>query len=275
MHIYHALVTMSWGWFFSIVLSFFVLVNLLFAWVYFIVGAEYLGIDSTHTSWHQFWEVFFFSTQTFTTVGYGRVNPQGLLTGAIASIEALLGLLAFALATGLMYGRFARPRANILFIENTLISPYRNNSTGMMFRIVHVNQSQVIDAEATVILSLVEPTGAQGAMTRNFYPLELERRHITFFAQPWTIVHPITEQSPLWGMTKEAFKEASGEIVILIKGYDDTFDNVIHARSSYIAEEFEWGAKFTPMITSSDTAFIAFDIQKLSKYDKVELPRQD
>jgi inward rectifier potassium channel len=269
MNIYHVLITMSWGRFLVIVFVVFIALNLIFAGIYFLIGAEYLGIDRTHAPVHQFWEVFFFSTQTFTTVGYGRVNPQGLLTGAVASVEALLGLLSFALATGLMYGRFARPRSNILFSDNALIAPYRDGS-GMMFRIVHVNQSQVIDAEVTVILSIVEPTGINGAMTRSFYTIELERRHITFFTQPWTLVHPINEQSPLWGMTKESFKEAGGEIVILIKGYDDTFDNMIHARSSYIADEFVWGAKFVPMITASETAFVAFDIDRLSDYAMVE-----
>jgi inward rectifier potassium channel len=268
LHIYHWLITMPWTWFLCLVFAVFLAANFLFAGIYYAIGTEYLGIDQTHSVWMRFWEVFFFSTQTFTTVGYGRVNPQGLLTGAIASIEALIGLLAFALATGLMYGRFARPRANIIFSSHALISPYKEG-IGLMFRIVHINQSQVIDAEATVILSMVERM-PEGDMRRNFYPLELERKHITFFTQPWTLVHPITEQSPIWGMNEEQFRAARGEIIILIKGYDDTFDNMIHARSSYIADEFVWNAKFVSIITPSEKVFLGFDIHRIDEF--IQLP---
>ena len=145
---------------------FYILINLLFAGVYYLAGIEHLSGLKTGSAWQNFSEIFFFSTQTFTTVGYGRISPVGFITSAIATFEAFLGLLSFAIATGLFYGRFSRPRAFLKFSDHAIIAPYKNG-IALMLRMAPFKNNQLFDAEARLTLAM--KINENGNASNRFY----------------------------------------------------------------------------------------------------------
>ena len=185
-----------------------------------------------------FAESFFFSCQTFTTVGYGRISPVSFTASAIAALEALLGLLSLALATGLLYGRFSKPVAHLRFSENALIAPFKDINA-LMLRVAPFKNTNLIDVEAKLTLGLI--VEENGKKVNNFYQLELEYKTINSLSLSWTIVHPITEKSPLYGFTKEDFENTKGELIVFVKAFDDLFSNIVVAISSYTFSEVKHG----------------------------------
>ncbi|WNM18819.1 ion channel [Flavobacterium capsici] len=255
--------------FMVIVVNFYVLVNLLFACVYYVVGVEHLVGVSATTKLDQFGMAFFFSIQTFTTVGYGHISPSGFMTSMIASIEALSGLLSFAIATGLFYGRFSMPKAHVRFSENALIAPY-GNGTALMFRMTPYKNTNLTDAEAKVTLGMV--LEENGKFVNKFYTLDLELDKINALTLSWTLVHPITENSPLYKLTAENFKNDEGEILVFFKTFDDMFSSNVVKRTSYTFKEVVYGAKFKPMFSkSTDDNKTILHIDKLNDFEKVDL----
>ena len=223
-----------------VLVAYFIL-NLLFAGLYCLVGIRHLTGADVSTPFRGFLSAFFFSTQTLTTVGYGAIAPSDILTNSIASFEALLGLMGFALATGLLVGRVSRPSARIAFSEKLLVAPYEDG-TSLQFRIANQRSNSLMELDAKVLLMTVDDT-AEG-LKRDFVPLRLERSSVYFFPLTWTIVHPIDEKSPLWGKTAADWERLQAELLILIKGYDETFSQSVHVRYSYTHDELLWGAKF-------------------------------
>jgi len=263
--IYQWLISMSWIKFCGLIFSGYLVVNLFFATLYFIGGeANFEGIE-TNNDFDRFLNEFFFSTQTFTTVGYGRINPVGVYSNIISSIESLTGLLSLALATGLLYGRFVRPFAKILYSDNAVIAPYKDK-TGFQFRIANKRADhQMVDTEVDVLLSRIEND------TVKFYNLELEYKKISLFTATWTVNHPIDENSPLFGQTEEDLKSTDSEFIILIKGFDDTFAQVVHSRSSYKYNEIIWGAKFASVYGKSELGRTTIELDKISDIYSVPL----
>lgn len=263
LNIFNRLIVCSWTKFISLILSFFLFTNLLFAFLYELVGVENLiGINNTNYM-TRFWDAFFFSAQTLTTVGYGRIAPVGSLTSAIAAIESLMGLLIFALFTGLLYGRFSRPIARIQFSKRAIITPYFD-MTGFMFRIVNERANHLINLRAEIILSIIEYK-EDGSPRRQYITLNLERDKVNFFPTNWTIVHPIIESSPIFGLSKEDLMIRKAEFLILISGTEDTFNQKVFSNNSYSAEEIDFDVKFSPMFTDEIGAgFIHLDLRKLS-----------
>jgi inward rectifier potassium channel len=266
---YHRLITMSWWAFLATVFLFYSFLNLIFACVYVIIGVDYLAGMNVGQSLHPFWEAFFFSAQTLTTVGYGRVSPTGFLTNGVAAFEALVGLLLIALATGMLYGRFSRSLPRIRFSKNLVISPYMDIN-GAMFRIIHERDNELIDLVVEVSLSCLEEL-PNGKKVRMYYPLELERDRVNFFPLNWTIVHPITQDSPLYGMSEAEMKEKDSEFLIMIKAIDDTFMQQVHVRYSYHHEEVVYGAKFNPLFDSGNAQQIHVNISDLDDYREASL----
>jgi inward rectifier potassium channel len=241
LNFYHALITMSWRRFNFLIFLLYILVNIFFATLYVLFGTQHLAGATGITLQERFFDAFFFSAQTFTTVGYGRISPLGLAPSIIAAIESLAGLLGFALATGLLYGRFSRPVAKIIFSNKAVIAPYKG-VTAFEFKIANTLKHELIEAEAEVILSAKE--SAEPNAIRYYEPLSLERKKITFLPSTWTIVHPITENSRLFGMTPEDLEISDAEFIIIIKAFDDTFSQQVYSRSSYKFNEIVWGAKY-------------------------------
>ena len=187
------------------------------------------------TTWSKFKELFFFSTETFTTVGYGRVNPVGDGVNIVAAIESMNGFLSFALATGLIYGRFSKPKAYLAFSENALISPYKDIK-GLMFRFASYKDNHTL-TNVEIKVNAGFTVQENDSPVFKFYDLELERSHVDSLAMNWTVVHPIDEKSPLSGFTPEDMQALDMELYVLVRGFDDVYSNNVLQRTSYTHHE--------------------------------------
>lgn len=266
---YHTMVNIPRWKFFIIIILFYFFVNFIFAAMYYGIGVEHLNGINAVSALDKFGQSFFFSVQTFTTVGYGHISPTGFATSFIASVEALFGLLSFAIATGLFYGRFSKPKAHIKFSENALIAPYKEG-TALMLRLTPFKNTNLTDAEATVTLGI--QIEEKGILTNKFYTLDLELAKINALNLSWTLVHPITESSPLYKLSKEDFASIDGEILVFLKVFDDMFSTTVVRRSSYSFNEIIFGAKFSPMFSRSDNQNkTILHIDKLNSFEKVKL----
>ncbi len=264
---YHYLISIPW-WKFNLWIVFsYVLINAFFGLIYLTIGTEGLvGIDG-HSIAERYLQAVFFSTQTFTTVGFGRIAPVGILSNVAAALESLTGLLSFAFATGLVYGRFSRPIAKVIFSQQAVIAPYEGK-TAFMFRVANQRSNQLIDVGATVTLSRVE-LDSRGEKRRQFYPLELERSSVTFFHLSWTVVHPIDDHSPLYGVTKEELDASDAEFLVLLKAFDDTFSQTVHTRTSYKSREVMYGHKFKSIIRTGRDGMTEIELDKIHDHEAI------
>jgi inward rectifier potassium channel len=266
-HAYLYMINAGWPVFLAWIFAAYVATNFLFALIYYYgVGVEHLHGAETSTALERFLSAFFFSAHTLTTVGYGSIYPEGVLANSVAAFEALLGLLAFALATGLVFGRFSRPVARIAFSENMVVAPYRDG-TSLQFRVANRRSNNLMELEARVLLMTVE--AADGATVRKYKSLELERPNVQFLPLAWTVVHPIDENSPLWGKTAQDLASLESEFLILIKAFDDTFFQTVHVRYSYRHEELVWGARFAPTFEVGAEGNMVLDLGRLSALQPV------
>lgn len=266
---FHTMLSLPRWKFISVVIMFFIIANLLFAFLYYIIGVENLNGMTATTEMGKFGQAYFFSAQTFTTVGYGHISPNGFLTSMVAATEALFGLLAFALATGLLYGRFSKPIAHIKFSENALIAPYKNGKA-LMFRISVYKNTNLIDAEVKATLALI--SNEKGQETNRFFPLKLEVDQITALTLSWTLVHYIDQESPLINFQEVDYKINKGEVIIYVKAFDEMFSSTVSIRSSYTFDEFVYGAKFQLMYhhNHSDSTTV-LELDKLNSFDRMIL----
>jgi inward rectifier potassium channel len=263
--LYHKMLTIPAWKFIGLILLFYFFVNLLFSFTYMVVGLEQLqGVIAT-TMWGRFKEAYFFSAETFTTVGYGRVNPVGDGANIIAAIEACSGFLSFAVATGLIFGRFARPRSFLVFSNHALISPYQDK-TALMFRFAPYKDNHTLtDVQIRVNIGL--KIQVDGNAEYRYYDLTLERTKVESLPMNWTVVHPIDEQSPLQGFSYEDMRNSDVEIYVLIRGFDDVYSNFVQQRTSYTFDEIKFDGKFVPMYRESpDGRTTILELQKLNEY---------
>jgi inward rectifier potassium channel len=262
---YHVLLTMSWPRFLGLLTALFLVANAVFAVAYLFCGAGALATPATGMPEGRFLQAFFFSVETFATIGYGNVYPVGAAANFVMTAESIVGLIGVALATGIMFARFSRPVARLRFSRQALIAPYRG-ITAFEFRLTNVRNTQMVQLEARVLFSRFETK--DGRTSREFYPLELERRQVVFFPLAWTVVHPIEESSPLYGLTPDDLARSEAEFLVLLTGYDETFATTVHARTSYRAEEIVWGARFGSMFEEpGEGGMIRIDVGRLDKID--------
>src|SRR5258705_1633073 len=266
---YHTMLAMPRAKFLSFLLLAYIAVNFVFAGIYYIIGIDHLAGVQKGSVVKNFTEVFFFSAQTFTTVGYGRISPVGFAASAVSTFEAFLGLLSFALATGLFYGRFSRPRAFLSFSHNALIAPYKGGAA-LMFRMAPYKNNLLSEAEVKVNLAM--QLEENGKMVNRFFNLDLEISKINSLALSWTIVHPINDKSPLYNFNYTDIVNAKIEALVFVKAFDEVFSNTVVQRFSYIAAEVIWGAKFRLMYHPHEKKEATIlDLNKLNDYEKVEL----
>lgn len=266
---YHALLTMTWPRFLGLVVLFFIVTNGVFGFAYFLCGPGQIAGSTAVSLPAQYLEDFFFSVQTFATIGYGVMHPVGLAANLLVTLEALVGLLGFALATGILFARFAQPNARILFSRQAIIAPYRG-ITALQFRIANVRRNEMIQVEAQVTFTRLK---RDGSGNREFIVLKLEREKVVFFPLSWTIVHPIDETSPLHGLTPESLMECQSELLILLSGIDDISFQRVHTRSSYKPDEIVWGARFANLfVAPKPDGILRVDLNRLHEIERVELP---
>lgn len=262
LNLYHHLLTIPWLQFHLLLAAAYVVANLLFACAYLACGPDALTGTAAQTAAGRFAECFFFSVQTLATIGYGSISPKSTAANLLVTFEALTGLLGVALATGILFARFSRPSAALLFSRRAIVAPYHGGKA-FEFRIANSRSNQLTEVEATVVVT----KGKAGAKGRQFFELKLERSGVMFLPLHWVIVHPIDEASPLFGMDAAAFAEQDVEFLILIKAVDETFSQTVHVRSSYKHDEVLWNVRFRDMFVPAADGRARIDVRRL---DEVE-----
>ncbi len=265
--IFHWLISTSSLKLNTVILLWYVLINSVFACIYFLIGPEHFGgLDvPPGDTFKELSALFFFSAQTITTLGYGHVYPIGELASTAASVESLLGLLSFAVATGILYGRFSRPRAHILYSNNLLIAPYREGRA-VMFRLVNKKQSELIESEVKVNVTFINPNTNR----REFYSLKLEIERINFLPFSWTIVHPLNEESPIGMYTIKDYETLDFEFLVLFKAINDTVSQNVYSRYSYKHSQVLDNARFLPMGQYVDAGGrVVINVNEVDSYEKL------
>lgn len=270
-NLYHWLITTSWKHYWIVVSIFYFSANIIFGTTYFLLGEGALGGVPSNGLLDRWLYSFFFSTQSFTTVGYGGIHPLTKAASFVAAIEAFTGLMTFALATGTLYGRFSKPRPAIKYSPKAIIASY-HDGTALMFMVANEKESSLMEMEARINFSWTQKNDP----TRKFVQIKLEIDKIAMFPTSWTVVHPIDEDSPMWNKSKEEIKEMDIELFILLKGFDETFSQTIYSRGSYIGEEIVWGAKYRRPFSVNQQGKLVMDLTKVGDYDIVtfDVPQQ-
>ncbi len=265
--VYHFLLEISWPRFLGLATLWYILANAVFAALYMSLGSGALtGLTATAGP-DLFGEAFFFSVHTLATIGYGNVTPATWQADIVVTLESLIGLLTFGLAAGIMFARFARPNARIIFSDKAVVAPYRD-TTGFEFRIINSRHNQIIELAARVILARRRKDGG-----RSYEELALERQKVAMFPLAWTLVHPIDESSPLQGLTAKDLERCEAEFLVLLTGFDETFAQTVHARSSYRAHEVVFGARFADMFDQeTDDGVLSVDLGRIHDIELVEPP---
>ena len=224
----------------TIVLSY-VSLNLLFAAGYMAIGH---AIENARpASWT---DAFFFSVQTFATIGYGRMLPVGFAANMLVTMEAVAGFIFFAVATGLIFSRFSRPTSRVLFSNVAVIGPY-DGKPYMMFRLANERGNRIVDASMTMVMLRNEVT-SEGHVMRRFHDMKLARSAAPLLQLTWTVQHPIDNDSPLKNMSLQDLKDCEAEIIASLTGLDETLSQTIHARFSYKHDEIVFNAMFEDVL---------------------------
>jgi inward rectifier potassium channel len=264
---YHTLLTMSWPRFLGVAALVYTATNVVFAIGFLLCGADALNSVPEINLDSRFLRAFFFSVDTLATIGYGNISPSGAAAHTIVTVEALAGILGTALITGLVFARFSRPTARILFSRSALIAPYRG-ATAFMFRIANARSNEIVELGCKVLFARFEDEDGQSI--RRFYPLVLERERVVFFPLSWTVVHPIDESSPLYGLTDEDLRRSSAEFLILLSGIDETFSQLVHTRSSYGAAQVVWNAHFANVFNRrTGQERLTIDVRRLHDIERL------
>ena len=254
--------------FITVIFTFYVAINIFFTFIYLLIGADQLDGLIDGNNWKIAREVFYFSTQTLTTVGYGHVNPVGDGANIVAAAEALTGFLSLAIATGLIYGRFSKPKSYLIFSDHALISPFRE-SKGLMFRFAAFKDKHALtDLEIRVNTGLLLLENDKPVY--KYFSLALERTRVESMPLSWTVVHPIDEDSPFHGLTEEDMKNADVELYVMLRGFDDVFSNFVQQRTSYTFNEILFNRKFIPMYRESDDGKTTIlELHKLNMHKEI------
>ncbi len=272
--LYHSLLTMSWSKFMLFGAGWYLSANAVFATIYVALGEDSLHSDVTALAQHPWLRAFFFSVETLSTIGYGNIVPTTLAAHGVVTLETLFALLGLAIVTGVLFARFSRPTAKLLFSRHAVVAPYRG-IRALEFRLANARSNELIQVSATVLLSRFEEK--DGISARQYYPLALERDKVVFLPLTWTVVHPITPESPLYRETPESLRDVQAEVLVLVSAFDETFSTIVQTRTSYIPEEVVWGARFADAFMLSAAEKFAGSTRKDGKiavdmrlFDKIE-----
>jgi inward rectifier potassium channel len=253
--VYHSLLTTAWAQFFALVLVAYLGANLLFAAGYLAIGD---GIEEARPG--NFSDAFFFSVQTMATIGYGKMAPRGLAANLLVTLEALIGLLGLALVTGLVFAKFSRPTARVIFSQNAVITRF-DGVPSLLVRMANERGNQIAEAQAHLVLLRTERT-PEGEEIRRAHDLHLRRSHSAFFAFTWLVVHPITPDSPLHGETAESLKAKDIDLVASMTGLDETLSQSVHARHAWTPDQILWGHRFADVLVSLPDGRRAIDYRR-------------
>lgn len=266
--IYHYLITVSWTKFFIVTLLSYAGVNFFFAALYIAIGADNIQNFDATSPLSAIGSAIFFSAQTLTTVGYGHLAPKGIVANSLAAVESLVGLILFGVITGISVGRFTQIKPRILYAHNVIIAPHHNNVNALMLRMVNERNSVVMDMTASLTLVLQDTTEAKN---RHYFTLPLEVPKIRSMPLNWTIVHPITPDSPLWGLQQKDLTERNAELLCIVFAFDDTVRQEFYSRVSYINSDFLWGKRFDKMFWPDEHGDLELHINRVHNVVDAEL----
>ena len=263
---YLAALNVGWPKFLAWLVGIVLLINGFFALAYAALGsgalrgANALGLDDP------FLRAFSFSVGVFTTTGTGTMHAVGGTANWLVVFESLAGPLTFVAAAGLVIARLTRPRMRIRFSESAIVAPYEGGR-GLMFRMVNMQPGELSDVQVRVNLIVFEES--DGRRERNFYPLTLERNSVDLFTLHWTVVHPITADSPLRGATPESLLAAEAELLILVNAHEETFSTRVTTRASYTWDEIRWDVKWASVFASTTDGTLAIDVDRLDRTERL------
>lgn len=258
---YSYLVNISWSRFFLYVIAGYITINSLFALLYILIGVKDFYNESDH--WFtDFLNAFFFSAQTITTVGYGSMAPKGILAGVVSTFEALIGLLSFSFITGLLYGRFSKPRSFVKFSDQMVLKPFKDRYA-LMFRIMNTKETPMIRPKVSVTLSLLEMK--KETFSTSFFQLALEREQINYLPTTWTLVHEIKKESPFSKYPLHEITKLKGEIIVMASYFDESFNEEVHRVFSYTLNEIFVDHEFVKAFDFDEEGITVLDHQKLNE----------
>ncbi|MFK8057483.1 MAG: ion channel [Saprospiraceae bacterium] len=257
---YQWLIEMPWWKFFASVLGYYIVINFVLGLFFYLLGPSGISGLSQDTWYLTLLECFFFSVQTFTTVGYGTMAPIDLPHQLLAALGALVGLMSLALATGLLFARFSRPSRLLVFSENALIAPY-SEGLSFQFRLANRSSTKLINVSAQIVYSWI--TEKDGKRKRHFNNLELERTEIAMLPLNWTVVHPIDSSSPLTGLTVDEIQATDGEFIVQLSAFDETYGRQIFEHTSYYAHCLKWNHSFEPMYQPSENGTMMLHLDRI------------
>lgn len=260
--LYSYLIDIPWWLFLLYVLLGYILINAFFALVYVFIGAQEF-LSSTGSVWKDFAYLFFFSAQTITTVGYGAIAPNGVLAGFISSFEALIGLLSFSFITGLLYGRFSKPKAKIKFSKHLVVRDFED-SRALMFRVMNKRTNMMIEPELNAVINITEKDKI-GEFKREFYQLPLVRNKIMYLPTMWTVVHKMDTDSPLSKYSDEELEALEVEIYILFKYHEQAFNQQVYQMHSYDFSQLKINHKFGASYTFDEEGYTVIDHNLLNE----------
>src|SRR5262249_35806370 len=264
--LYHFLMKTRWSVILALLVGAFLVLNLLFALAYLALGPG--AIDNARPG--RFDDVFFFSVQTLATIGYGKLDPLTSAANLVVTAEAVVGLLLVAMTTGIVFTRFARPRARVLFSRCSVITTY-DGRPAFMFRMANERGNQI--AEATLRATLLRSeTLLEGTPMRRQYDLKMVRDHSIVFILTWTAIHIIDDDSPLRGVTEAALERDETELVVWVTGFDETVSAQIHARHSYLPGEIHFGARMKDVLSVLPDGRRQIDYSKFHEVEPVPQP---
>jgi inward rectifier potassium channel len=215
-----------------------------------------------------FADAFFFSVETLSTIGYGQMSPATLYGNIVMTAEALFGVALLAVTAGLMFARFSRPTARVMFSKVAVVTEY-NGVPSLSFRLANERRNQILEAQVSVTLVRDEHT-AEGEWMRRFYDLQLGRQRSPIFAMTFTVMHAIDPASPLWNATASSLATEAAEIVVTVTGLDETTSQAVHARTSYLAHEVLWGRRFADVFTQTNDGRLAIDYRRFHETEPVQ-----
>ncbi len=240
--IYHAVLTAPWWLFFAGLAGFFVAVNFVFALLY--LADPHALANSRHGN---FWDVFLFSFETIASINYTGFVPQTTYANIIVSIEGFSGILTTALFTGILFARFSRPFARIVFSNCAVITPFDGVPT-LMFRTANQRGNSILDAEIKLSMAR-QQTSREGIVMRRFEDLKPARQRSSLFALSWTIMHRIDRSSPLYGVTAQMMLDQQIEIIAMLSGVDEILADRVYARHAYSPDDIVWNRRFVDVLS--------------------------
>lgn len=263
---YKFLIDVSWPRFLFIVTAFYLLINVFFTCLYLSVGTEQLVGKTIEES--PVFGTFFFSVQTFTTVGYGSISPNGMGADIIVMVEAYFGLMSFALATGLLYARFSKPGLKIAFSKHIILTPFEGGKA-FMFKMVNQRKNVLLNTSVKVML-ILDKGGKVDSFNKQYFEIKLENDKVNFFPLTWTLVHKIDENSPFHGLTLQELMHKNAELVILVETFDETYGQALLQKHSYAHDQWKENVKFDTNFRPNDKGELELHVDEIDNLLPVE-----